>query len=56
MSGYYKITRLFCYDCNKRSRIINNQPICARCGSKNCAVTSVWKEIEEIKQNGKERT
>lgn len=42
MSGYYKIVRLYCYDCKKRSRIINNQPICARCGSKNCAVTSVW--------------
>lgn len=35
MSKYYAIVELlYCYDCKKRSRIINNQMICAKCGSK----------------------
>lgn len=45
--GGYRIKRLFCYDCNKRSRVIDNKPVCARCGSKNCAVYSVWETYEE---------
>ena len=45
MNGYYKIVRLYCYDCNKRSKIINNQPVCTRCGSKNCTSTSIWTKI-----------
>lgn len=48
MSGYYKITRLFCYDCNKRSKIKDNKPVCVRCGSKNCSVTKVWTESTSV--------